>query len=411
MVAERMGWPRGSTPLSPVIQLTTTPPLALPGTRGTFAAMYSTNQFRIFSGGPADRILSRPRRLLQEGRIEEAEASYRTALELQPDLRATWTECFALIRHAGRHAEALAFAERAAGQFGGDDALATTLRGAALVELGRFREGLECLDEAARKDPDSGLVWHEAGYAAWRLGELSRALMALDRAFALEPHGGTLHLRGLVLRQAGRYLAAEVAFEGAAQAAEFPPQRERAEGEIRITRRYAAFPGSRPETLPPMRRWFAETGSVPLTGHAGESATDATLAAGVTSLSGDLGWQFTVLVALDAWPGWYDLAKDLGIPVSDGYPQDPTAVPIVAARHPAAVRDWERHAVQPRERGRGLSLALHQPPEFTPADLTGHLIGPIPHGLDPAFAVEAAQHPEGLLRDRALTNVRHSAVG
>jgi tetratricopeptide (TPR) repeat protein len=372
--------------------------------------MYSTDQFRIFSGGPADRILSRPRRLLQEGRLEEAEAAYRTALELQPDLRATWTECFALLRHAGRHGEALAFADRAAEQFG-DDALPAVLRGAALVELGRFREGLEMLDEAARKDPDSGLVWHEAGYAAWRLGELSRALMALDRAFALEPHGGTLHLRGLVLRQAGRYLAAEVAFEGASQAAEFPPQRERAEREIQVTRRYAAFPGSRPETLPPMRRWFAETGSVPLTGHLGEPATDEVLAAGVAALSGDLGWRFSVLVALDAWPGWYDLAKTLGVPVSDSYPQDPTAVPIVAARHPAVVREWERQAVQPRERGRGLSLALHHPPQLTPADLTGHLIGPAPRGLDPAFAVEAAQHPEGLLRDRALTNVRQSAAG
>ncbi len=101
------------------------------------------------------------------------------------------------------------------------------------------------------------MVWHEAGYAAWRLGELSRALMALDRAFALEPHSGTLHLRGKVLRQAGRYLAAEVAFEGAAQAAEFVIQREAAEREIAITRRYAAFPGTKPETLstaPPLVR-------------------------------------------------------------------------------------------------------------------------------------------------------------
>src|SRR5262245_27509663 len=186
--------------------------------------MHSTDQFRVFSGAPVDRLLSRPRRLLQESRMEEAEAAYQALLATHADLKQTWVEYFALLRHAQRHDEALALSERAAAQFG-DDALPSALKGAALVELGRYREGLTALDEAARLDPDLGLVWHEAGYAAFRIGELSRALMALDRAFALEPHGGTLHLRGQVLRQAGRYLAAEVAFEGAAQAAEFPAQR------------------------------------------------------------------------------------------------------------------------------------------------------------------------------------------
>src|SRR5690606_32081712 len=235
---------------------------------GTFARMYSTDQFRVFPAAPAERVLSRPRRLVTEGRSAEAEEAYRTVLAAEPDLRAAWLEYFSILRAAGRHQDALALAERAAGQFG-EDALPLALRGAALVELGRFRDGLEALDAAACLNPDLGLIWHEAGYAAWRLGELSRALMALDRAFALEPHSGTLHLRGKVLRQAGRYLAAEVAFEGAAEAAEFPVQREAAAREVQVTRGFAAFPGSRPDTLAPARRWFAEHGAIPLSGSAG----------------------------------------------------------------------------------------------------------------------------------------------
>src|SRR5204862_86894 len=78
--------------------------------------------------------------------------------------------------------------------------------------------------------------------------------------FALEPHTETLRLRGRILRHAGRYPAAEVAFEGAAQAAEHPEQREEAEREILATRRYAFYAPRRPDQLTPSEQWFAQTG-------------------------------------------------------------------------------------------------------------------------------------------------------
>jgi tetratricopeptide (TPR) repeat protein len=362
--------------------------------------MFSTGQFRVFSEAPAERVFSRPRRLLQEGRIADAEKAYETLVATHPELKQAWFEYFAVLRHARHHEAALTLAERARAHFG-EDALPSALRGAALVELGRYQEGLEALDDAARRDPNLGVVWHEAGYAAWRLGELSRALMALDRAFALEPHSGTLHLRGKVLRQAGRYLAAEVAFEGAAQAAEFAVQREAAEREIRITRRYAAFPGSKPDALTPSRRWFAETGSVPLTGANGEPVTDTIMAEAIAALAHDLDWRFTVLVALDAWDGWYPLAKRLGVPVADRLPSDGAAIPLVAARVAGTAPTWPEEAEAPAELGRGLSVALNQSPELPPADVSGRLADG-PQGLDLSFAVEAAQHPEGRLRQRVL---------
>src|SRR5207247_7372988 len=85
---------------------------------------------------------------------------------------------------------------------------------------------LPILEQAVEFDPDLALVWHELGYAAFRLGDRNRALLALDRAFALEPHIETLRLRGRILRDAGRYQAAEVAYEGAHQAAEQREQRD-----------------------------------------------------------------------------------------------------------------------------------------------------------------------------------------
>jgi tetratricopeptide (TPR) repeat protein len=363
--------------------------------------MFSTDQFRLFPEAPADRVLSRPRRLLQEGRAADAEEAYQLVVKMYPEVKQGWVEYFALLRHSARHAEALALAEQAAGHFG-EAALPAALRGAALVELGRFREGLTALDDAACRDPDLAMVWHEAGYAAWRLGELSRALMALDRAFALEPHSGTLHLRGKVLRQAGRYLAAEVSFEGAAQAAEFAVQREAAEREIGVTRRYAAFSGSRPDTLPSMRRWFAETGSVPLTGGHGDPAGETDIALAVKTLTGDLGWRFSALVALDAWEGWSELAQALGVPVAPALSDDSTSIPLVVARDPTALPSWESESQTPARRGRGLSMALYQNPELATADLIGQLTSLPTHAVDLAFAVEASQHPEGRLRGRVL---------
>ena len=363
--------------------------------------MYSTDQFRVFATPPSDKVLSRPRRLLQDGQAVEAEAAYRTVLSSQPELRQTWVEFFALLRSGGRHAEALVLAEQARLQFG-EEALPAALRGAALVELGRYREGLAALDDASQRDPNLGLVWHEAGYAAFRVGELSRALMALDRAFALEPHGGTLHLRGQVLRQAGRYMAAEVAFEGAAEAAEFPAQREAARTEITATRRYATFRGTKPEALDLAQRWFADTGGVPLTRGGGARPSDAELASAFARLAGECGWRFTVLVAFDGWEGWYDLARTLAVPVAATLGAGDAEIPLIGARQPASHTRWMELADTPSIMRRGLTLLLHQPLEARAADVAG-IVGEAGGTLDHALALEAVRHPEGRLAGRQLS--------
>src|SRR5256885_11303096 len=199
--------------------------------------MRTTASYDLFPDARSERALARARWLAREGRMRDAQAAYDELLASKPELKACWAEYFELLRAAGRKEEALQLADRARATFG-ETGFSFTLRGAALAELGRYQDALAELERAVEVDPDLALVWHELGYVAYKLGDKNRALLALDRAFALEPHTDTLKLRGQVLRDAGRYQAAEVAFEGAAQAAEHAEQRADAEREIAVTQRY-----------------------------------------------------------------------------------------------------------------------------------------------------------------------------
>lgn len=355
--------------------------------------MFTTAQFRVFTTEPEERALARPRHLLREGQRTEAETSYRGVLAEYPGLKAAWAEYFQLLRAEGRFDDALALAARASMQFG-DDAFPFALRGAALIEMGRLPEALGNLEESARRDPNFGMVWHEMGYAAYRLGQSAPALLALDRAFALDPRSGTLHLRGKILRTAGRYLAAEVAFSGAAEAAEFPEQRVEAEKQIAITRRYAGFSG-KPADLPPHQRWFAETGAALLTSTGEGDATDLELLAAFGALAASQSWSFSVLVSLDDWDGWDRLAETLAIPragkLEPGFGMEPLVVMRCPTSDPAvwyaALRDL--HAA-----GRGTTFALDQPDDLPSADVVGRLTNMPGSRVDAEFARACVEHPE-----------------
>lgn len=362
--------------------------------------MYSTAQFRVFSASPSERRLIRARQLARDGRREEAEDAYRAVLTEDPGSRRAWGEYFEWLRSERRIDDALLVAERAAAQFPGE-ALPLALIGAAQVELGRYREGLDALERATAADPDLGLVWHEMGYAAWRLGESSRALLAVDRAFALDPHGATLLLRGKILRDAGRYLAAEVAFTGACEAAEFSEQRREAERQIAITRRYAAFPNARPATLPRHRRWFAETGGAVLTAPGGDAVpADADLLRAFADLAREEGWRFTAIHATDGWPGWQALARALSLsllPLTEAGEE----IPLLVARTPeSGGLRWEMALARLAEGAPGLSFALSADATAAVPDVVGRLDPPEPAHVDLAGAQEAVRHPSSRLADR-----------
>ena len=392
--------------------------------------MRTTASYELFPDAPSERAMARARYLAREGRVAEAEAAYREVLAAHPDLKPCWAECFELLRREGRKHDALRLAEGARAQFG-DSAFALALKGAALIELERYRDALGTLEQAVEADPDLGVVWHELGYTAFRLGDRTRALLALDRAFALEPHTETLRLRGRILRDAGRYQAAEVAYEGAAQAAEHQEQRAAAEREIVVTRRYAFYAPRRPDDLTVAERWFAETGTVVLAPDEGADAPDdATLATAFLDLTRDSGWRFGQVVALGpALPVWHTMAGTLGAPLVTRTGFDPRSCPLVVAQRPQpADAGWATLTAAVSEHACGLVFVLEHPaevaaessppsPSSSPspspplppdgADVIGVLTdggGRRARRTNVAHALSEAQHPAGRLAGRRLTS-------
>jgi len=372
--------------------------------------MRTTASYELFPDARSERALARARWLVREGRMQDAQAAYDELLAAKPELKACWAEYFELLRTTGRAAEALQLADRARVNFG-ETGFSLTLRGAALTELGRYPEALAELDRAVEVDPDLGLTWHELGYAAYKLGDRNRALLALDRAFALEPHTDTLKLRGQVLREAGRYQAAEVAFEGAAQAAEHPEQRADAEREIATTRRYELYAPRRPEDLTIAERWFADTGSIVLASTPGPVApSDETIVATFAEVAANSDWHFGQVILLGPeFPACTDLAYRMGAPLVSPAAFDPAVCPlIVTLRPPVADKAWTSIVGRMANESIGLVLALEHPAEAPPA-VTADVIGVLTdagkrreRAPNPVQAVVEARHPGARLAGRRL---------
>jgi len=372
--------------------------------------MRTTASYDLFPDARSERALARARWLAREGRVQDAQAAYDELLAAKPELKAGWAEYFELLRAGGRGAEALQLADRARATFG-ETGFSFTLRGAALTELGRYLEALAELERAVEADPDLAIVWHELGYAAYRLGDRNRALLALDRAFALEPHTDTLKLRGQILRDAGRYQAAEVAFEGAAQAAEHAEQRADAEREIATTRRYGFFAPRRPEDLSASERWFADTGSIVLAPTPGPVApSDETIVATFAEVAANSDWHFGQVIQLGPeFPAGTDLADRLGAPLVTPAELDPAVCPLIVGLRPLpADRGWNDTVAKVTSQQIGLVFALEHPSE-EPATVTSDVIGVLTDGgtrreraPNPAQALQDARTPSARLAGRRL---------
>src|SRR5437867_1236575 len=372
--------------------------------------MRTTASYDLFPDAPSERAMARARWLAREGRTADAESAYMSLLSSHPDLKVCWAEYFELLRASGRSAAALELAERARAQFG-ETGFALTLEGAALVELGRYPDALAALERAVEADPDLALVWHELGWAAYKLGDKNRALLALDRAFALEPHTETLKLRGRVLRDAGRYQAAEVAFEGAAQAAEHAEQRADAEREIAVTQRYGSYAPRRPEDLSAAERWFADTGAIVLAATPGPVApSDETPVATFAEVAANSDWQFGQVILLGAeFSAYHALAELLVAPLVTPALFDPTACPLVVALRPLpAVQTWTGLVATLQREGSGLAFTIEHPAESTLA-VTTDVIGVLTddgkrrsRAPNPAQALSEGQHPGARLAGRRL---------
>jgi len=372
--------------------------------------MRTTASYDLFPDARSERALARARWLAREGRMKDAQSAYEELLTTKPELKASWAEYFELLRASGLKAETLKLAERGRAIFG-ETGFSYTLMGAALTELGRYPEALAELERAVEADPDLALVWHELGYAAYKIGDRTRALLALDRAFALEPHTDTLRLRGQILREAGRYQAAEVAFEGAAQAAEHQEQRQEAERQILATRRYASYGSRRPEDLTAAERWFADTGTVLLTATPGPVApSDETLVATFAEVAASADWRFGQVILLGPeFSACNDLAERMSAPLVTPSAFDAAVCPLIVALRPMlADRTWTGIVGRLADQATGLVLTMEHPAEDwagTTVDVTGVLTDAgtrRERAPNPAQALADAQHPSSRLAGRRL---------
>lgn len=363
--------------------------------------MRLTSSFAVFRYDPREKRLAKARWLGREGRIEAAEHEYRAALGESPDLAAGWLELFEMLRRNGRHADALATATQAAAHFGPDAAMPLALRGAALAEMGRTRDAVRALEAAIERDGNLALAWHELAYAAFRAGESSRALLALDRAFMLEPHTDTLMLRGRILREAGQYDAAEVAFEAAQQSAGHDIPRSEAEREIAATRRMAALGPKRPRDFTYRERAFAESGCV-LLDDGSAPVTDA-VPEGVDALTALLTRCLATLPLLAAALDWRPaavtgaepedaplalaLAHALGASAVGPASLGPGQRPLIVTAYNHGGASWRRQLDRLDRWRAGYAFALMQGAAVAEAsDVAGTLRGP----GDPATARRAA---------------------
>jgi len=343
--------------------------------------MRFTSSYAVFRYGPGEKVLAKARWFTREGRPAEAEQEYRAALAAEPDLRSAWLELFELLRMHERHDDALDLSRRAEAHFGPDAAMPLALRGAALAELGRTREAVAALEDAIERDGNLALAWHELAYAAYRAGEYSRALLVLDRAFALEPHTDTLLLRGRILRDAGQYDAAEVAFEGAHQSSDHDLPRREAEREILATRRAAALGKRRPRDFTAREHAFADLGAVLLdggTGTLGGPETVAVLAQGLgafTRLAGTMAWPITACCGVLAHDGPLAEAvgRAIGVPALPAATADPGDRPLIVTVHGDG-EEWHKQLARLERWRCGYAFALVQPPEPPePADVIATL--------------------------------------
>jgi len=368
--------------------------------------MRFTSSYAVFHYGPGEKVLAKARWFSREGKPAEAEQEYRAALSGDPELRAGWLELFELLRQRGRHAEALELARHAEAHFGPDAAMPLAIKGAALAELGRIAEAVEALEAALERDGNLALAWHELAYAAFRAGEYSRALLVLDRAFSLEPHTDTLLLRGRILREAGQYDAAEVAFEGAHQSAEHEVPRREAAREILATRRAAGLGGKRPRDFTTRERAFAELGAVLLDGGTDPlSDRDSAAIVGVmaaclgafTRLAGTLGWPVTACCAVhgDDAPLAEALGRAFGAPVLPAAAVDAGDRPLLVTVHGDG-EEWQKQLARLDRWKSGWAFALTQAADTPdPADVVGTLRCPGDVREIHALALRALAAPAG----------------
>jgi tetratricopeptide (TPR) repeat protein len=118
--------------------------------------------------------------------IAEAEAEFKTALELDPDYAATMANLGALYGRTGRLQEAVAILERAIVK-DPENLEAWVNLGAARGRLGRSREAIEALETARRKGMRTTTLLNALAIAYYQDKQRDKAIQYLKESLSLDP--------------------------------------------------------------------------------------------------------------------------------------------------------------------------------------------------------------------------------
>jgi len=149
------------------------------------------------------------------GRLEEAAASYRRALEIDHEFAEAHNNLGELHLQRGRAAEALRSCQQAL-RIKPYFAPAHQNLGKALVRLGRFDEAVRSCGSAIALDPGFAEAHNSLGSALLGLAQTQEAIAAFQRALAINPDLAAAHANlARALRSIGRLEDAVVAFRRA----------------------------------------------------------------------------------------------------------------------------------------------------------------------------------------------------
>jgi tetratricopeptide (TPR) repeat protein len=130
--------------------------------------------------------------LHMDGKLQQAEAHYRRALELQPDYASAYVNLGMALTELQRPEEAIAAYTRALDLGSADPDLKYRL-GYALLQAGRPAEAVEYLKMAIAAGRHSAEAYNNLGIALTRAGRPDEAIIAYREALNINPGNGALH--------------------------------------------------------------------------------------------------------------------------------------------------------------------------------------------------------------------------
>jgi predicted O-linked N-acetylglucosamine transferase (SPINDLY family) len=153
--------------------------------------------------------------LFQQSQPEQAAANFGRAVQLQPSFVEAWLNLGDALRGLGRRDEAGASYERAA-QLRPNDPGPVAKLGALLMELGRPADAVLCYERALRLRPDSAILCNNLGLALLHQGRYEEARLSCRQTLYLQPDLAEAHNnQGLALLNLGRAGEALLSFRQA----------------------------------------------------------------------------------------------------------------------------------------------------------------------------------------------------